>query len=214
LPEPAETKPLEQPETKSPADQAAENALRQRLKEMERAEALQRGQQQQPQIAEPPPEPQQQEDPLAHLPSRVQRWYRAHPELATDPERAAQVQYCHHVARREVGQEFTDPYFDRMEAMLFGATNGHARPTPQPVNHAPARHSAPPPRQPARVSGGPYSAPPTREVPSMTTGHAPSRRAPLTRDELEIARATGISPEEYQRNKEIMLRKKQSGEIQ
>jgi len=212
MPEPAaDTKPPELPETKSPADQAAESALRQRLKEMENAEALQR--QQPPQFAEEPQEPQQPQDPLALLPPRVQRWYREHPELATDPERAAQVQYCHHVARREVGEEFTDPYFDRMEAMLFRpATNGHAesRPSPAP-SAAPREPMRAPPQQRMSV---PVSAPPTREVPSMSTGRSPRYRAPLTRDELEIAAACGQSPEQYQAQKEKMLRMKTAGEIQ
>src|SRR5215813_4125697 len=99
-----ETKPVEPMVESSPAEEAAQNALRQRLKEMENAEALQRQQQQpQPQHAE---EPQAQQEPtleqvIANLPPRVQRWYRAHPEFLTDPEKAAQIQYCHHVARRE-----------------------------------------------------------------------------------------------------------------
>src|SRR5262249_7536313 len=106
MPEPAaDAGPPEMPEDKSAADQAADESLRKRLAEMERAEALQRQQQQSPQHASEPQQQQPEDDPLARLPPRVQRWYREHPELATDPERAAQVQYCHHVARREAGGE-------------------------------------------------------------------------------------------------------------
>src|SRR5262245_43059945 len=168
MPDLVESEPIEQPEAKSPAEQAEKQEIQRRLEEMNRAEQMTReATQQQARFAEEPQEPQQPQDPLAHLPPRVQRWYREHPELATDPERAAQVQYCHHVARRETGGEFTDPYFDRMEAMLFG-TNGQveSRPTPQQANRAPAQVSAPPRepmRAPPRQYSAPVSAPPTRE---------------------------------------------------
>src|SRR5262249_22545723 len=93
--------PPELPPSESPVDKAAKEAiaLQLRLKEMERAEQLNRAAAEQP----PPPPPQEAQQPtledhIAHLPPRVQGWYRKHPELATDPEKAAQVQYCHHVA--------------------------------------------------------------------------------------------------------------------
>jgi len=213
LPPAVEPKPIEPVVETSPADEAGKNRLRDELRKMERAEALQRERQQSPQLAEEPQESQQPQDPLALLPPRVQRWYREHPELATDPERAAQVQYCHHVARRETGGEFTDPYFDRMEAMLFRpATNGHAESRPSPAPSAP-RHVEPP-RQPAARMSAPVSAPPTREVPSMSTGRSPGYRAPLSKDELEIAAACGQTPEQYHQQKEKMLRMKTAGEIQ
>jgi len=215
LPEPvADAKPPEQPETESPADKAAQNELKKRLAEMERAEGLQQQRQQQP-----PPEPQAPQEPtleqiIAGFPERVKRWYRAHPELLTDPERAAQVQYCHHVARREVGEEMTEPYFDRMEQMLGfkqAPKNGQAesRPTPQPTNHAP--RPAAPRQQAAPRMSAPVSAPPTRQAPSMATGRVPNYRAALNRDELEIAAASGQTPEEYQQKKELWQRMKAEG---
>src|SRR5262249_30708384 len=226
-------------ETESPADVAAQNALRDRLKEMERAEALQRQQPQQPpQRAE---EPQQAQEPtleqiIAGFPERVQRWYRAHPEFLTDPEKAAQIQYCHHVARRETGEEMTGPYFDRMEVMLGiapatnGNGNGHvAPPRSQDTTTVPARPvtvDRPPPPigvegRPQRMSV-PVSAPPTRESPSMSTGRAPSHRAPLTAAEREVA-ASMIGPQAptmadaerlYQANKEKYQKMKANGETQ
>src|SRR5262245_47351007 len=124
-PPPVETpKPVEPPTTETPVDKAAKEAvaLQLRLREMEAAENLQRQvvQEQARLATEPPPEPQEPtlEQAIAHLPPRVQRWYREHPELATDPEKAAQVQYCHYVARREVGAEFNERCLDRMELMV------------------------------------------------------------------------------------------------
>jgi hypothetical protein len=220
LPEPAvDVKPPPEVETESPADVAAKNALRDRLREMENAESLTR-QAQQP----PPPraaEPQEPEQPtleemIAHLPPRVQGWYRKHPELATNPERAAQVQYCHHVAARETGEQFGgDNYYDRMESMLGlrqqPQSNGNGQAQHRPAAPAPAPRNEAPVR---RAMSVPVSAPPTREAPSMTTGRPASRRAPLTADELQIASACGQTPEQYQDQKERMLRMKAAGAIQ
>jgi hypothetical protein len=51
----------------------------------------------------------------------------SNPQFLTDPEKAVQIQYCHHVAVREVGEQFTDPYYSRMEQMLglASASNGN-----------------------------------------------------------------------------------------
>jgi len=48
----------------------------------------------------------------------------------------------------------------------------------------------------------------------MSTGRAVNERTPLTREELEVARASKISPEEYQKQKQKMLRLKVAGVIQ
>jgi hypothetical protein len=223
LPEPVtEPPPPEMPEkTESPADVAAKTALKQRLREMEQAETLQQQhtvQHHQRMAAEP----QQQQSPtveemIAHLPERAQRWYRGNPEFLTDPEKAAQIQYAHHVARREVGEEGTDPYFDRMEAMLGIAprANGQAQHRPGPIESRPPvtapapRHEAPP----RRAMSAPVSAPPSREPASMSTGRPQSFRAPLTAEEIDIARASGITPERYAQEKEKMLRMKAAGQL-
>src|SRR5215471_16700025 len=78
----ADPKPPEMPETESPVDAAAKNALRDRLREMETAEALSRRQpqQQQPQHAEPEAPQQQQQK----MQPRVQEWLSRHPQY-TDP---------------------------------------------------------------------------------------------------------------------------------
>jgi len=228
LPDPvADPKPPEMPETtESPADKAAKEAiaLQLRLKEMERAEQLNREavQQQPPQAAEP--QQQQPQGPtleqvIAHLPERAKRLYRAHPEFATDPEKAAQIQYCHHVAAREVGEQFTDPYFDRMEQMLGIAprTNGQAQ-QQRPIERPSPAPAAPLPRYESRLvrqqrSAVPVSAPPTRDVPSMATGRPTGGPVRLTAEQREVARFSGISEQEYARQLERMNRMKASGEI-
>src|SRR5262245_29491872 len=86
LPDPvADSKPPEMPETtESPADAAAKNAiaLQLRLREMERAEQLNREA-----VQQPPPhaaEPQQQQQPT---PAHIEKWLAEHPQYV-DPNDA------------------------------------------------------------------------------------------------------------------------------
>jgi hypothetical protein len=64
-----------------------------------------------------------------------------------------------------------------------------------------------------RAMAAPVSAPPTREVPSMTTGRPYNARRPLTAAEREAAQFSGISEEEYLRQREKQDRLKASGVI-
>src|SRR5262245_8051376 len=217
----------------NPVEDAAKSELLKRVREAERAAefAQQQAQQQPPQeqFAEPEPEtppdhsrgqapmedPREQfEQSLAHLPQRVRNWYRVDPQYLE--ERAAQVQYAHHVIRRELGEEFTEPYYDRMDHAL-GVRNVAPQPDlsqpERPRPSAPSDHSRGQAVRP-RYNGAPVSAPPSRETASMSTGRAVNERTPLTREELEIARASRISPEEYQKQKQKMLRLKAAGVIQ
>jgi len=214
--EPKPEEPAPEIETKSPAEEAAHSAIKARIAEMERAEALARQGAQQPPQASQQQQPPTVEQMIAHLPERVQRWYRAHPEFLTNPEKAAQVQYCHHVAAREVGEQFTEPYFDRMELLLglrqqpqTNGGNGHERPSiEQPRVPAPQQRPQP------RPMGANVSAPPTREVPSFSTGRPVGRMPPLSKEELEVAAACGQTPEQYQAQKARMLKAKAEGAIQ
>src|SRR5262249_17988765 len=169
-PEPIADTPLipEEVKTESPTEEAARKAILARVKEAERAAefAAQRQAQQQPpqeRFAEPEPETPQMEDPreqfeqsLAHLPERVRSWYRVDPQYLE--ERAAQVQYAHHVIRRELGEEFTEPYYDRMDHAL-----GVRNVAPQPDLSQPERPRPSAPVRP-RYNAAPVSAPPSRET--------------------------------------------------
>ena len=210
-------------ETESPAEKAAKNELRQRLAEMEHAESLQRERQQpqQPQQSQQPQQAQEPVDPVefvlanSGLPERAKAWLRKHPEYLLDPEKNAELQFHHFKARKEA-EDFSDGYYGVLERHL-GLSNGHAetKPTPQPTNHAP--RPAAPQRQPApavRPSAAPVSAPPTRQAPSMSTGRAPNYRQPLSKDEMDVARELGMTAEQYQAQKEKMLRMKAAGEMQ
>jgi hypothetical protein len=172
---------------------------------MERAETLQHeaAKPQHPQLAnEPrPATPDPLEDGLAHIPAATRDWLRNHPEYLRDPERNAALQHHHWTAKRETGEEHTPRYLERLEFHLG------MRQQPQ----AP-RNAAPAPRQ--QYKGPPMSAPPHRDPPSYTTGRPTSFRAPLTQAEKDMAVASGISEQEYAKQKEKMMRLQAAGAIQ
>jgi hypothetical protein len=207
-------------ENKSPVQEAAKSEIQKRLAEAIQAETLQREaitQQPPPQAAEPQQQTAEQIIASSGLPEQVQNWLRQYPEYVLDPVKNAHLQKMHVVAEYQAGEAFTAPYLERMDVLLGlkpeAQSNGKAGPIEIEKPMTAPRYEAPPPRQRA-YSGPPVSAPPHREVPSMRTGQAPTRREPLTDDERQIARNTGISDEEYQRQKEKMQRLKREGVIQ
>jgi hypothetical protein len=226
---PAEPPPLETSNSmEKAAKEATQSALRDRLREMENAESVQRANHQQRLATEPPQQPSPEEifeQAIANLPERVQSWYRRDPQLFFNPKRAAQIQYTHHVVADEVG-EGTDEYLARMEAMLFrretnGSGNGH-----RPVQSAPTqeqRQSATPQRQAAPVqrqtySGMPPAAPPSRDVPSASTGRPMSESmVRLTPEEKafvrEYAGAIPLTEEDFLQKKRQMMKWKVDGTI-
>jgi hypothetical protein len=206
------TKPLEPPvEKQSPADKAADDALRQRLAEMTRAEGLQREAMQQGEhrlAAEPPQQPQQQQAMSAH----VQEWLSKHPQFFNDAVAQAELNVATMKCVRDGLNWNDDNFIPSIERHL----GFRQQPQPNGNGHAPAapaRNGAQPVRQQQRPVGPAVSAPPSRDAPSMSTGRA-TGRAPLTEAEVEIARGSGLSPEEYAAQKEKMNRLKAAGAIQ
>jgi hypothetical protein len=107
-PAPDAPKPPETTEP-SPAEQAGHAEMLKRLREMERAETLQKSeptQQQGPQLArEPKPQMPSAEDIIERsaLPSRAKTWMRQHPDFVTDPAKNALLQKMHNVAEWQSG---------------------------------------------------------------------------------------------------------------
>jgi hypothetical protein len=218
--EPASTQsPAPLPEaikTASPADEAGKNAIQQRLSEMDNARRLS---QQPQQSTESEPlavgdEPQQltveQAISASGLPQRMQQWLREHSEFVTDPAKNAQLQKLHNVAEYQAGGEWTPLFFERLDELAGfkqpqpngnGSAQRQAMPAPRPTP-APVRQQAP------AVS---YSAPPHRDVPTMRTGRSPSARTPLTQDELEVARSSGMTPEQYAKAKRMLTEQERIG---
>jgi len=220
LPDPvADAKPPEMPATESPADVAAKEAiaLQLRLREMERAEQLNR----QPQ--QPPPQASELQQPQPQgpaMPPAVQKWLAEHPEYCDASDQVAQAEiYTATLKCNRDGKSWEQPDFiPTLERHLGIAprTNGQAqqhrpieRPSPAPA--AAPRSEAPPPRQ--YRSTTPVSAPPSRDVPSFRTGRPQGGPVQLTKEQFEAARFSGISPEEYARQLVKMERMKASGEI-
>src|SRR5262245_31309227 len=88
LPPAVEPKPIEPMVETSPADEAGKNRLRDELRKMERAEALQREQQQPPQHAAEPQGPQQPPE----MPAHVQKWLEEHPQYMDPNDQIAQLE--------------------------------------------------------------------------------------------------------------------------
>jgi hypothetical protein len=86
-----------------------------------------------------------------------------------------------------------------------------SRPIERPSAPAAPRYEAPPRQQ--QRSTVPMSAPPTREVPSMASGRNPSRRVPLTAEQIDAARFSGVSVEEYERQLRKMEAMKAAGAL-
>src|SRR5262245_38524971 len=206
----AETpRPVEEIKTEpSPVEEAAQNAIKQRVAEAERAQELSKtASPPQQQFATERPQQQPQMDPAAqfeqmvsHLPERMRDWYRVDPQFLE--ERAAQIQYAHHVVRRELGEEFTEPYYEKMDHVL-----GLGRQPPQPEPQPERQRASTPARQ---QSGPPVSAPPSRESHSMSTGR-PVGDTRLTAEQLDLARTLGLTPEQYRQGVERMNREKAGG---
>jgi hypothetical protein len=215
--EPKSAEPLvvENPDPVRKAEKDA-IALQLRLREMERAEVLQkeaieRHQQQPPHAAEPPQQPQ----PPA-MPAHVQEWLSRHPQYTDPHNRIAQLE-INLATEKCVRDGLTwndDAFLPSIERHLGIAprTNGgqsQHRPIERPS--APAAHEVPPRQQ--QRSSVPMSAPPTREVPSMASGRVPSRRLALTPAQIEAAHASGISLEEYERQLRRYEAMKAAGQI-
>jgi len=216
LPDPVvDAKPPEMPATESPVDKAAKDAiaLQLRLREMERAEQLNREavQQPPPQAAEPP---QQQ----SAMPAHIEKWLAEHPQYCDRNDQIAQteISLATMKATRDGLTWNDDEFLPSIERYLGIAprSNGHAeqrpieRPAPAPA--APPRYAAPPRQQ---RSTAPVSAPPSRDVPSFSTGRPQGGPVRLTPAQQEAARFSGISEQEYARQLVKMERMKASGEI-
>jgi hypothetical protein len=214
LPDPVvDPKPPEMPETtESPADAAAKSALRERLREMENAETLTRQAQQPPPHAAEPPQQQQPQPPA--MPAHIEKWLAEHPEYMNPNDHVAQAEiYTATLKCNRDGKSWDQPDFIPTLERHLGLRQQQPRPQPQPQQPQPQpRYEAPPARQQQR-SNVPMSAPPTREAPSMSTGRSPSHRVPLTAEQRDAARFSGISEQEYERQLRRMEAMKAAGAL-
>jgi hypothetical protein len=209
-------KPLEEIKKPSAADEAAANAIKQRLREMDEAEKLQSEAVQHHQRLAA--EPQREQQTAQAIPAHVQDWLNRHPEYLNDAVAQAELNVATMKCVRD-GLNWNDNDFIPTIERHLGWQQQPPAPTKTAPTHAPVSAPAEPPRDSAPVRqqqrpGPPVSAPPTRDVPSLASGRPTTRRVPLTETELQIAKNSGISPEEYQLQKEKMRAMQAAGVIQ
>jgi hypothetical protein len=198
LPPVAEAKPAAPLEIEpSPVEQAARDAVKKRIAELQTETEQHEPVSRQPVVIE-------RQDPTERiitnsgLPPRAQDWLRSHPDYITDPVKNAQMQKMHYVAEHQAGgQAFSDAYFRELESLLGFAPA--------------ASRNAAPVRQQLR-SGPPVSAPISRDAPSWSTGRPASQPTRLTAEE-DLARSLGLTPEQYRANKQKMIELKAAGVI-
>jgi hypothetical protein len=214
LPPAVDAKPPEPITTESPADAAGRDAIKQRLQEMQQAERITREAVSHPQ----PPQPREPQEPQQRMPAQVEKWLAEHPQYLDPNDHVAQAEI--HLATVKCmrdGKTWDQPDFiPTIERHLGLAPRGNGQTQHGPIESKPPAPAAPryeaPPRQQQR-SATPVSAPPTREAPSMTTGRPASRRVPLTAEQVEMAKASGISVEEYERQLIRMNQMKAAGAL-
>jgi hypothetical protein len=147
------------------------------------------------------------------LPERMKDWLRVHSEYVTDPQKNAQLVKLHNVAEYQAGGEWTPLFFERLDELAGfkqpQQPNGNGMTSTQRPAVLPTSRPAPARQQQAPAVS--YSAPPHREPPTMRTGRTPSVRTPLSADELEVARASGMTPEQYQQAKQMLLDQERIG---
>jgi hypothetical protein len=128
---------------------------------------------------------------------RSASWVRAHPDYVRDPKKNAKMIAAHNFIKDDVTVD-SDEYFSRIEEMLGLKTEAKAPPESKIEELDPMADTAKPVRKAA-----PPAAPVTR---SGTTNGKRANTVTLTSDEREAARDSGLSDEEYARNK-IALQK-------
>lgn len=125
----------------------------------------------------------------AQLTPRSAAWVRAHPEYATDPQKYQGMIGAHNAATSRGIAPDTDEYFEVVELALG------IRSAPRRIveDDADAMSTA---AKPVRDTAPP-AAPPSR-------GGSNGRAIRLSAEEIEMAEMSGMSPEDYARNKEAL----------
>ena len=137
------------------------------------------------------PAPQQHADPfenyVSKLSPRAQSWMRDHREYATDQKLNAKLIAAHHVAVSEDYTVDSPAYFERIEEHLGLRDIA----SDEDVDEGETQERRPAPR---------HSAPVTRDTPTLTSTGT-RNRVTLSRAEVDMAEALGMTREEYARYK-------------
>ena len=129
------------------------------------------------------------EQTIGRLPAKSQAWLREHPETINDPELNHLLQAADVAARTKKGFTFESPeYFAYLEERL--GLNG------ADDDDGDAEETEVKPKGKMM-----QSAPVHRDAPSQSNGKTNGQRVSLTKAEVEMAEAMGMTKEDYARNK-------------
>lgn len=161
-----------------------------------------------PTVRNPPPQVQQQpqnqndaiERYVSTLHPRSASWIRQHPEYVLDPAKTKNLEKAHYAALGEGIAPDTDDYYSFVEGKLFGGNDsGH---TGSGVPVVQQQHTESPMSDASKPKSNRTAPPPAAPV-SRSSGN--KMRVTLTGEEIDAAKASGVSPEEYYKNKQALL---------
>jgi hypothetical protein len=144
---------------------------------------------------EPPPQQQNQQE----LPLSAKDFIGQHPEIMSDPKVNRKARFAHEEIVESGVTAYTPHYFKLMSEYL-----GYTKNEPEvEVADEPV---------PTRQKGNSIvSAPVSREVVG-SNGRKPGGKVTLTKEEVEFARISGVTPEEYAKQKIKLAEMRASGE--
>jgi hypothetical protein len=166
-----------------------------RMEERAKAEPQQRQQEQ----------PQPQGDPMdralkqSGLPQSAQDWLKKHPEYFNDARKNAKIQNLHYEVIEDGKAPFSQEYFEAIEEHL--GMRKKAEDPEVEIDNRPA---------PTKKQATSVQAPPSREVPN-SNGQRPTGKISLTKAEYEHAKAAGVTPDEYIKQKMRLKQMREDG---
>jgi hypothetical protein len=139
-------------------------------------------------------------------------WVRAHPEFARDPTKQRRLLAAHNLVETEGVPLDTPEYFAAIEKTLgIGSTD--ARPAPAPRQE----RQETPLSDSSKAAGGRSEAQPASLPPSRSgngDGSSTTRVVRLTREQVEHATISGMTPQEYAREIVRLEKDRKEGRIQ
>jgi hypothetical protein len=139
----------------------------------------------------PKPQPPAPNDPVeafaSNLTPPAAAWIRAHPQYVTDPRLNTKLVNAHNFVESEGVVIDSPAYFNRMESLLGVA----AHPAPQPAIETDALSEA------AVAAGARTTSTAPPAAPARNGGNGTQRTIRLTREQVEAAEISGMTPQEY-----------------
>src|SRR5262249_17624349 len=142
---------------------------------------------------------------IASAEGRRRSWLAANPKAQQNINALGPM---HHAALQAGLLDASDEYFEFMQSQLAALP---AETSDMPTQPTP-KFSAPPAAKPPASNKVIVSAPVSRDIPSVSSGKRDSSRVTLSLEEQQIAKASGISLQEYAKQKLRLAQMRASGE--